>query len=95
MEESIDPDEAFIAAALTTASNSVFNNQKEIVARALNLDFDSRNLISEINYYFAKNEFNINNPRILDAILNYQDESKFDDQELTKVIAKTYEFVSY
>ena len=95
LEESIDPDEAFIAAALTAASNSIFNNQKKIVASALNLDFDSGNLISEINYYFAKNEFNIKNPRILDAILNYQDESKFDHQKLAKVIKRAYEFISY
>ncbi|MDN6836628.1 MAG: bis(5'-nucleosyl)-tetraphosphatase (symmetrical) YqeK, partial [Lactococcus lactis] len=55
-EKSIDPNEAFIAAALTTVSDSIFNNQRKLVAEALMLDFESENLIPEINYYFAKNE---------------------------------------
>lgn len=66
----IDADEAFIAAALMNASNTIFENEKIKVASALQLDPNAPNLAAQINYYFAKNEFAVKNPRILETILN-------------------------
>ncbi|SET34249.1 putative HD superfamily hydrolase of NAD metabolism [Enterococcus malodoratus] len=92
-KELLNPDEAFIGAALTTASDSIFGDQKYVVAKALGLNLESENLISEINYYFAKSEFGVENPNILDAILNYQDKNNGDNQKLSIVIREAYQLL--
>lgn len=66
----IDADEAFIAAALMNASNTISESEKSKVAFALKLDPNAPNLVAQINYYFAKTEFNVKNPRILEIIMN-------------------------
>lgn len=52
------------------ASNTIFENEKIKVASALQLDPNAPDLAAQINYYFAKNEFAVKNPRILETILN-------------------------
>lgn len=88
--DSINQDKAFIAAVLTTASDTIFNNQKDIIAKALNLDPKGTNLFAEINYYFAKTEFKVEDPEILESLLNYQSKNLTNNQKLAKIVAMAY-----
>ncbi|MBX8936501.1 bis(5'-nucleosyl)-tetraphosphatase (symmetrical) YqeK [Enterococcus gilvus] len=92
--QDISPDAAFIAAALTTASDTISGNQKYIVAKALGLDPEEKNLLSKINHYFAKMEFKVKEPEILEAILNYKKEHIKENQKLARIVARAYQTFS-
>ncbi|WP_251846519.1 hypothetical protein, partial [Enterococcus faecium] len=71
--KNVDVDEAFIAAALMNISNTISESEKPKVISALQLDPNVSNVAAQINYYFAKTEFDVKNPRILEIILNAEE----------------------
>lgn len=62
-------DKAFITAALTTASNTISETQKQLIANNIGMRKNDSNLAAIINCYFAKNEFNVIDEEILNGVL--------------------------
>ncbi|WP_051932766.1 bis(5'-nucleosyl)-tetraphosphatase (symmetrical) YqeK [Carnobacterium inhibens] len=91
--KNINADNAFLAAVLSNATNTIFDEQQSEVAKIIGIDTNGEtpeSLLPKLSCYFAKNEFDIVNLELLNAILHHR--QKYDyGEELCQVVANAYQ----
>lgn len=89
--ERINANTAFLAAALVNITNTIPNNKQLYVARKVGIETNNgqNTLSSQLNYYFAKQEFEITDSDVLNATLHFQKKSNCNEP-LCRVIANAY-----